>query len=300
METKIINKKQTMDAMADLSEIGPVAFGPIPRPSVFSRWAQVVEVDLESLPPVKTWECRRVDTSIQIDGCLDEEAWATANWSDPFGLITNGSPVPLDTRVAFLWDAQYLYVGYKVEDPDVRGTMTGFNDHVYVQDEDVEFFFEGDGYYYELGVNPINTTYQIRWTWVERLVREQRFSEIEELFKTPDVLYYLARPNEKLGRHANLSYQLPGLLNAVHVDGSVNCPHSPDRGWTVEFAIPWNGLREMRTDRILQPKAGDVFRMTAYRAHHDRSTGKVKGWTWSIMGNDNIHIPERWNKVKLV
>jgi len=37
------------------------------------------------------------------------------------------------------------------------------------------------------------------------------------------------------------------------------------------------------------PKSGDSFRMTAYRCHHDRATRTAKGWTWSVMGNDNIH-----------
>ncbi len=40
--------------------------------------------------------------------------------------------------------------------------------------------------------------------------------------------------------------------------------------------------------------------MTAYRCHHDRKTRTAKGWTWSVMGNDNIHIPERWNHVVFV
>jgi len=142
-----------------------------------------------------------------------------------------------------------------VEDPDIRATMTGFNDHVYFKDEDVELFFEGNGYYYELGLNALNTSYQIRWTWVEPLVREQRFSELEELFKAPDVLYYVARDGQKIGRHADLNYQLPGCKHAVFIDGTINCPDVKDRGWTVEVALPWEGLRQIagggRTTRSL-------------------------------------------------
>jgi hypothetical protein len=281
----------------DLSDIGPVEVGPIPRPTAFSRWAKVVEVDLSTLPPVKTYECLKTTEDILIDGRLDEPVWASAKWSEPFGLINDGSTAPLETRVAMLWNEEYLFVAYKVEDHDIRGSMTGFNDHVYMNDEDVEIFFEGDGYYYELGINPINTTYQIRWTWVERLVVEQRFAELEELFKTPDVLYYVAREGDRLGRHADLSYQLPGLRHAVFIDGSLNCPEVKDKGWTVEIAIPWAGLKQIAGGRRLPPKHGETFRMTAYRAHHDRPRRRVKGWTWSTMGNDNIHIPERWNRI---
>ena len=259
-----------------------------------------MEVDLSTLPPVKTWECLKTTEKITIDGRLDEAAWDRAQWSEPFGFINDGGTTPMNTQVAMLWNDEFLFLGYKVEDHDVRGSMTEFNDHVYMQDEDVEFFISGDGYYYELGINPLNNSYQIRWTWIERLVEEQRFSELEELFKTPDVLYYVAREGERIGRHADLSYQLPGLRHAVHIDGSINNPQEKDRGWTVEMAIPWAGLKEISGGVEFPPKPGSTLRATAYRAHHDRETGKVKGWTWSVMGNDNIHIPERWNQIVFV
>jgi hypothetical protein len=286
-------------AFNNLSEIGPVEMGPAPR-TKFGRWAKLAQVDLASLPPIKTWECRKTDATFRIDGRLDEQAWKDAGWSEPFGLIHNGESTPLETRIALLWNEEYLFAAYKVEDPDIRGTMTGFNDHVYFQDEDVELFFEGDGYYYELGINPINTSYQIRWTWIEPLIEERRYAELEELFKAPDYLYYLARDGERIGRHADLNYQLPGLRHAVYIDGSVNCPEMKDKGWTVEIALPWNSLKHIAGSRVLPPRPGDSFRMTAYRAHHDRANRSVKGWTWSIMGNDNIHIPERWNNVVFV
>ncbi|MEO6846872.1 MAG: carbohydrate-binding family 9-like protein [Chthoniobacterales bacterium] len=288
---------ETQSVCGDLASIGPVAMGPDPRPPQFGRWVKVVEVDLSKLPPVHTWECLRTDEPMTIDGRLDEAVWSRVKWSEPFGLIDTGGAVPFETRVAFLWDDEYLYVGYKVEDPDIRGSMTGFNDHIYLKDEDVELFFEGDGYYFEMGLNPLNKGYQIRWTWIERLMNEKRFAEMEELFKCPDYLYYIAREGEPIGRHADLNYQLPGIKHAVYIDGSLNCPEIKDKGWTVELALPWSGLKEIAGGRPLPPKDGDSFRMTAYRAHQDRKNGTVKGWTPSVMGNDNIHIPECWNNV---
>ncbi len=286
-------------AFADISQLGPVETGPVPR-TKFPRWARLRQVDLATLPPVKTWECLRTTEAITIDGSLEESVWQRVQWSEPFGLIDTGGRTPLETRVALLWDDDYLYAAYRIQDPDVRATMTGFNDHVYLTDEDVEFFFEGQGYYYEIGLNAVNTSYEIRWTWIEALVRERRFAELEELFKTPDYLYYLAREGEPIGRHADLNYRLPGCRHAVRIDGSVNCPDVTDRGWTVELALPWAGLRQIAGGRPLPPRPGDTFRMTAYRCHHDRANGSAKGWTWSVMGNDNIHIPERWNSVVFV
>ena len=281
----------------NLADIGPVATGPLPRQTQCPRWAQVEEIDLSTLPPVKTWECLRTPEPITVDGRLDESVWSRVPWTESFGMMHDGSPTPYETRLAMVWDDDNLYVAYRVEDPDIRATMTGFNDHIYMKDEDVEFFFAGDGYYYEMGLNALNNGYQIRWTWVERLVREQRFEELEELLKVPDVLYYLARKNERLGRHADLSYQLPGLRHAVRVDGCINCPGMKDKGWTVELALPWSGLKQVAGGLPLPPSPGDVLRMTAYRCHHDREKRRAKGWTWSVMGNDNIHIPERWNRI---
>ena len=206
---------------------------------------------------------------------------------------------PLDTRVAFLWDDQYLYAAYRVEDPDIRATMAGFNDHVYFNDEDVELFFEGNGYYYELGLNALNTSYQIRWTWVEPLVREQRFAELEELFKAPDVLYYVARDGENIGRHADLNYQLPGCKHAVFIDGTINCPEVKDRGWTVEVALPWEGLKQIAGGRTLPPKRGDSFRMTAYRCHHDRDRHERRragrGASWEMTTSTSPSDGIRWS-----
>jgi hypothetical protein len=214
-------------AFDDIRELGPVEIGPTPRPPQFGRWVKLAQVDLTTLPPVKTWECLRTREAIEVDGRLDEPVWNRARWSEPFGLINDGSPAPLQTRVATLWNDEYLFVAFQVEDPDIRASMTGLNDHIYMNDEDVEVFFEGTpgkGYYFEMGLNALNKGYQIRWTWLERLVKEQRYEELEELFKTPDYLYYVAREGERIGRHADLSYQLPGLKHEVFIVGSINCP----------------------------------------------------------------------------
>jgi hypothetical protein len=282
---------------------GLVAVGPVPT-STYPRWGNWVQAPLDGLPPVKEYRCNRTREPITVDGRLDEKAWQKAAWSEPFGMIATGEGVELQTRIALLWDERCLYAAYRVEDPDVRGTMTGFHDHVYINDEDVEIFVEGDGFYYELGVNPINTVYEIKWTWVQPLIEHREYALLEQLFCTPNYLYFLAREGERMGRHGDLDWQLPGLEHAVHVDGTLNRPEVRDEGWTVEFALPWEGLRPLLGGRQVPPKPGDSLRITAYRAHHARKERDrhhtSTGWAWSIMGNDNIHVPERWNRVRLV
>ncbi|MBT7863065.1 MAG: carbohydrate-binding family 9-like protein [Gemmatimonadetes bacterium] len=256
--------------------------------------------NLDGLPPVSRYECRRSPEPIWVDGKLDEAVWQRVTWSESFVRIVTGDEASVETRVALLWDEQFLYVGYRVEDPDVRGTMGSYHDHIYMDDDDVEIFVEGDGYYYELGLNPINNFYELRWTWLENLVRDQRFAEIEQLLKLDDYLYYTAREGAQLGCVGDLNYHLKGLLTAVSIDGILNQSATADRGWTVEMALPWSSLQQVAGSRTFPPQAGDMLRMMGYRMRQARDAGPLsenEASTWGVVGSGNIHIPERWSEV---
>jgi hypothetical protein len=154
-----------------------------------------------------------------------------------------------------------------------------------------------------IGVNPINCTYQIQWTWLDPIVQSSDWARLEELFKLPDYLYYTRRSTESLGRVGDRDFFLPGLRHAVALEGSINNPTSLDKGWTVELAIPWRSLSDMSSDACFPPRPGTSMKMQAYRAQHDWSTERenflgggteFQGYTWSTMGNTNAHNPERW------
>jgi len=110
--------------------------------------------DLSELQPVADYECLRVDETIRIDGKLSEAAWQRVRWSEPFVKMDTGEEVSLETRVALLWDDNYLYVAFRYEDHEIWGTHVEHHDHVYHRDSDAEIFIDGNGVYYELGVNP--------------------------------------------------------------------------------------------------------------------------------------------------
>lgn len=288
------------------SGVGHLVVGPAPRFTDLVKWCTVADVPDQELPKVPTYECRWTENPPLIDGRLSGPAWENAPWSEPFGDIRSGDRTGYETRVALLWDSEYLYVGFRVQDPDIRAQTVKPNEHVYVQDDDAEIFIDfGDGYY-EIGVNPVNCTYQIQWTWLDPVVQAQDWARLEELFKLPDYLYYTRRSTESLGRVGNRDFSLPGLRHAVAIEGSINNPASADVGWTVEMAIPWRSLSEMSNETSLPPKAGSSMRMQAYRAQHDWSTeqenflgggSEFQGYTWSAMGNTNVHNPERWTVV---
>ena len=263
------------------------------------RTLNLPQASLEGLPPVYGYDCLRVAQPIVVDGRLDEDVWQLAEWSPPFVKMDSGAPVELDSRVALLWDDDYLYAGF--EDHEVWGTMTAYHAHVYRHDSDAEIFVQGDGVYYELGVNAINTIYEVFWTWLEPVVQRQDDQTLNRLLSTEHFLYFLPRAGDRLGRFGELAWELPGLKHAVQVDGALNCPEIRDRGWSVEFALPWDGLRALGLPT--PPKDGDVWRIGASRCQHFHDEGggdRSVDWSWNQHGAINMHIPERWSRVRFV
>jgi hypothetical protein len=288
---------------------GHLEVGPQPRFTDLVKWCTVADVPDSELPPVPTYECRWTHTPPVIDGNLSDPAWEGAAWSEPFGAIGDGERTGYTTRVALLWDEEYLYAGFEVEDPDIRAQTVRPNEHVYVLDDDVELFLDlGDGYY-EIGVNPVNCVYQIQWSWLDPIIESQDWARLEELLKLPDYLYYTRRSTEVLGRVGNRDFFLPGLKHAVTLDGSINNPSIRDKGWSVEMAIPWRSCSKISRSVVVPPNPGSTMRMQTYRAQHDWSRQlenflgggtEFQGHTWSAMGNTNVHNPERWTVVTFV
>jgi len=298
----------------ELISDGHLVIGGVPKFERVARWATVADVPDRPLPPIPAYDCLRVSTPPTITGAL-EPVWDRAAWSEPFGRIEDGAKTGHETRVALLWDDECLYAAYRVTDPDIRAISTVHHSQIYMTDDDVEIFVEADGGYYELGTNPINTIYEYRWTWVQRLLESGDAAGIEALFKLPDFLYYTARGGETLGRVGEMDFDLPGLRHAVRVAGTINCPADVDEGWTAQFALPWSGLATVGRDPgCFPPVPGSVIRIQAYRAQHDWTdaagaarmsvawpgASPFQGLTWSTMGNGNVHNPERWVPVRFV
>ena len=63
-------------------------------------------------------------TPPEMDGRLDEDIWKNAQRSSRFVDLVHGTPTLFDTRAAVLWDDEYLYVGYWIEEPNVTATLT--------------------------------------------------------------------------------------------------------------------------------------------------------------------------------
>ena len=238
----------------------------------------------------------RTPAPIQIDGKLDEPAWQMAPKSPRFVDILSGKPVIHDTRAAVLWDDQYLYVSYRVEEPFVHAKFTNHNDFIY-NDNDVEFFLAGPDAYYEFEINAFNTCYEVFFVWEDSFERSG-LSKLPEFERSKLVPFNGVEFTNHVrgGRLGNFNRTFPGMRTAVHVDGTINNDTDRDRGWTVELAFPWKSMKWLATDgRSLPPKEGDVWRMDFSRFNTYKEAPPAKdsgGWFWTPHGIWDSHIPE--------
>lgn len=241
----------------------------------------------------------RAPEPLTIDGKLDEKSWKLAPRSPRFVDLITGAPTIHDTRAAVLWDDDYLYVGYWVEEPFVEAKLTERDAPIY-EENDVELFIAGPDAYYEFEINALGTIYEALFIW-DDAYESGGFAGLPEFSRTAEG----ARPWNGVGfethprgpRLGLFRWDLPGLKAATSVDGTINDNSDRDRGWTAEIAIPWSGLaRFAKGDgRALPPRDGDTWRMDFSRFNSYREAAPSKdpgGWAWSAHGIWDSHIPE--------
>jgi hypothetical protein len=244
--------------------------------------AKVEDPWLAKYTPPRGYVAYRAPGPITIDGKLDDEAWKAAPWSDDFVDIEgDAKPKPrYRTRVKMLWDDKNLYIAAELEEPHVQASLTEHDSYIFHDDNDFEVFLNptGDSHLYaELEMNALNTTWDL----------------------------LLTKPYKDGGRAID-AWEIAGLKTAVRVDGTVNNPKDMDKGWTIEIAWPWKGLKELGA--ATPPQDGDQWRINFSRVEwefkavgdkYERVKDKPEqNWVWSPQGVVNMHAPERWGYVQ--
>lgn len=248
---------------------------------------------------IPRYSAHRIRSAPVVDGLLDEEVWKKAPRSSPFVDLVHGTPAHFDTRAAVLWDDDYLYVGYWIQEPRVRATLTERDAPIY-RDNDVELFIAGRDGYYEFEINAYGTIYEVLFFWDDSFQR-YGYASLPEF----DLSHPGARPFNGVGFKAHprgkrtgfWNWDFPGLRKAVHIDGTINDDSDVDKGWTVELALPWSGLEVLtsREGRSIPPEDGDVWRMDFSRFNTYKAPPPSKdsgGWAWSSHGVWDSHVPE--------
>lgn len=269
--------------------------------------------------PPETYAAKHVTVAPTVDGKLDEAAWASVPWSDPFVDIEGDKkPQPrYRTRMKMLWSDTTLYIAAEMEEPDVWATYRT-RDQIVFHEPDFEVFIDpnGDGKaYYELEVNCLGTIFDL---YLHRMYRE--------------------------GGPALHGWDCKGLATGIVVQGTANEPRDTDTGWTLEWAIPFASLVPQPCDQPVDaaekarggtaPKPGEAWRINFSRVqwkHNFEELGadgkrvgptrpaagsaRLEGeapayrktpntpednWVWSPQGVIDMHLPDRWGVVTFV
>ncbi len=248
------------------------------------------------------YTCYRTNDKITIDGKLDETPWQKVPRSHRFVDLVSGTPGFLDTRMAALWDDTHLYVGFWIEEPNVRARLTERDSFVW-NENDVEIFIGGEDCYYEFQINALGTIYEVFYIWQDAYKKGSRFDtpEFGLLERRVDLLGGF-QDTSRHGKHprgarwAFMDWDFPGLKAAVSVQGTINDVKNVDKGWTVEVAFPWAGMKVLAGSRPLPPREGDVWRMDFSRFELLEFCGAKAdphpGWALNRHGVYDSHIPE--------
>jgi hypothetical protein len=248
------------------------------------------------------YTCLRTPQRIAVDGRLDKPAWHKAPKSSRFVDLVSGVPGFLETRVASLWDDENLYVAFWIEEPNVRARLTE-RDSLIWNENDVEIFIAGEDCYYEFEINALGTVYEVFYIWQDAYRRGSRFDtpEFDLLARKVDILggFQDAMRHGKHPRGARwafMDWDFPGLKTGVQVSGTINDASHIDKGWTVEAAFPWQGMKVLAGERSVPPGDGDIWRMDFSRFELLEFAGTKAephpGWALNRHGVYDSHIPE--------
>ncbi len=174
----------------------------------------------------------------------------------------------------------------------------------------MEVFIGGNDCYYEFQINALGTIYEVFYIWQEAYKKGSRFDvpEFDLLTHNVDVLAgfqdgsrYEKHPRGK--RWAFMDWDFPGLKSGVNLNGTLNDPSSIDKGWTVELAFPWQGMKALFGGNDYVPKAGDTLRIDFSRFEKLSFNGHTPsvhpGWSLNRHGIYDSHIPECFSVVQL-
>jgi hypothetical protein len=218
----------------------------------------------------------------KIDGNISDAVWQQAVWTDQFVDIEDDlKPKPhMGSRLKMLWNDSCLFIAVQMDEPHLWANLTKHDDVIY-NDNDFEIFVDPDNdgrNYFEVEVNQLNKIFDL---FLPKAYRD--------------------------GGDALIGWDATGLESAVQLQGTLNNSADKDKGWTVEFKIPFKAIT-MGFGKGF-PTDGSQWRINFSRVEWDTyiKDGKYvkltndkgsnlpeRNWVWSPQGIISMHMPERW------
>lgn len=232
--------------------------GPVRR--IEDTWMALSHID-RGEPPVAQARIPRWPGALpEVDGRLTEPQWDRVPALTLEQSLGGAAPEDRQTRLRLAWTEEALIVGFEATDPDVTEKYRRRDDPIYDHEAVELFLMPGvfgwlTGPYAELQASPTGIVFDASFTGPRRGMR--------------------------------VDYAGPQSV-ASSVDGSLDDP-DPDRGWTSEWVVPWEGLAWVERP----PRAGERWRANAFRI--DRSRGRPDSYqAWSPPRVGDFHRVERF------
>ena len=217
--------------------------------------------------PVPRYEVKRAAAPIVVDGKLDDKAWESASPAVNLQFLwENQTGAKQKTSVRMLWDDNYLYVGYDLEDNDITAQFQERDDPTY-RDDAAEIFINPlpsqTGLYFGLEMNARGVLY--------------------------DYLMYDSR-------YAMKRFNMQGVKLATFLRGTLNARGDKDEGWSVEVAIPWANFEEFAR----RPTPGTVWKANLNRWDGVEPNRRMSIWSDPLQSGPRPHVPARFGELAFV
>ena len=218
----------------------------------------------------RSYSVARASSEINVDGKIDEDAWAAASPTETFRFtwLAEGDGPRQRTTAKLLWDDDHLYVAIECEDDDVLAKRVERDSDVY-RDDCVEIFaspqYDSPESYFNLEINALGT-----------------------------VLDNYRPDGEPSKKHSQ--WNPDEVRIATSVDGKINDSTNQDQGWSAEVAIPFSLFRDaIKGER---PKNGDRWRLNLHRLEENMRLRSQ--WSPGDRNQKGFHTPEFFGSVKFV
>jgi hypothetical protein len=204
--------------------------------SSFSLCAQTEKQLVIGEQPI--YKVARAKEAMTIDGKMDEATWKNAEVRSLDYFYRGDKPVDKqNSKFRMLWDDTNLYLFYECEDTSLTARETNFDARPYL-DDCAEFFVVPvpDSVYMHFGfeINITKAAYDYIVLW----------------------RYYKNRTIFIRGYN-------PGYQVAVTMDGTINNEKDKDKGWKMEFSIPFSVLNDFQN--MARPRGGVKWAFQAVR-----------------------------------
>ncbi len=229
---------------------------------MFLSWCSAAYAE----PPV--YVAKRTGAPLVMDGFLDEPAWRNADSVGPYVFPWYTAGDKEQTVAKILWDDERIYFSFQCEDGHIWADHFQHESSV-SQDDCCEAFIcaAPDG---DQRLDYINYELNCIGTWLAH--------------------FHVKARGENYGKQEDFSDISVGRV----IDGTCNDDSDADRGWTLEFSVPYSHFKDFAAE--FPPRDGQVMYIGLHRCG-GKTNPQYSQWSPSQTPKPSFHQPMDFGKV---